>query len=88
MANKTRAAAEPAAEEMTFGPAPEAAPAPHEEPAEFPMPLDEFCVLLSQTERRATLIAAFNSDEVLNGRHADTATAYRTRFAALQRRRA
>lgn len=47
-----------------------------------PMTLQEFCILLSNSDRRVELIAAFNHTETLSGRIKDTAVEYQTRFNA------
>jgi len=44
--------------------------------------LQEFCILLSGSDRRVEMIAAFNYSEQLSGRIKDTASAFRTRYNA------
>lgn len=47
-----------------------------------PVTLQEFCTVLSSTDRRVELIAGFHSVELQAGRIKDTAAAYRSRFEA------
>lgn len=47
-----------------------------------PMTLHEFCVLLSNHDRRVELIGAFNFSETQSGRIKDTATEFKSRFDA------
>lgn len=44
--------------------------------------LDEFCLRLSNSDKRVELIAAFNHVEGKDNRIKDTETAYRSRFDA------
>ena len=49
---------------------------------ETQLTLDEFCMRLSTTDRRAELIGGFHSVEKKNDRQKDTETAFRARFEA------
>lgn len=44
--------------------------------------LNEFCILLSQTDRRVEMIGAFNYSEQQAGRIKDIASAFRARYNA------
>ncbi len=44
--------------------------------------LHEFCIRLSETEKRVELIGGFEADERLNGRKKDSSAAYASRFQA------
>lgn len=48
----------------------------------FPLPLDEFCVRLSKTDRRVEMIGAFNKSEKAAGRVKDTEAAFAERYSA------
>ena len=62
-------------------PAPQSAPiAPA--PDEFPMELQEFCLQLSQVDKRVELIGGFHHTEKAAARLKDTSTAYQARYAA------
>ncbi len=43
--------------------------------------LTEFCIRLSETEKRVELIGGFEADERRNGRKNDTAAAFAARFS-------
>jgi len=47
----------------------------------FPLSLNEFCIRLSQTDKRVEMIGAFNAQEAAAGRHNDTEAAYEARYA-------
>lgn len=64
----------------------EGQPMPGAPEHEFPMELDEFCALLSKTDRRVELIAVFHHLERASGVARDTATNYRARYAAVATR--
>ena len=42
--------------------------------------IDDFCVRLSETDKRVEMISAFNSDERQVGRVSDTADNYASRY--------
>lgn len=63
-----------------------AAPATPAKSGEFPVTLDNFCVELSQTDKRVELIGGFHYTERLAGRYRDVASAYRLRFQAFTTR--
>lgn len=42
--------------------------------------IDDFCVRLSETDKRVEMISAFNSDERQAGRVSDTADNYASRY--------
>lgn len=48
--------------------------------------LDEFCLLLSGSDRRVEMIGAFNHDELQLGHVKDTESNYRSRFDAFAKR--
>lgn len=49
-------------------------------PVTFPLSLQEFCVRLSQTDRRVELIGGFEHSERVAGRHRDTEANYAKRY--------
>lgn len=44
--------------------------------------LNDFCIRLSEVEKRVELISGFNADERRNGRTKDSAEAFSARFSA------
>jgi hypothetical protein len=48
----------------------------------IPLSLHDFCIRLSETEKRVELIAGFEADERSNGRKKDTAANFAVRFQA------
>lgn len=48
--------------------------------------LDEFCLLLSGSDKRVEMIGAFNHDELQLGHVKDTESNYRSRFDAFTKR--
>lgn len=52
------------------------------EQSDFPLTLDEFCLQLSNTDKRVESIGAFHATEKASGRVKDTAPAYSERFNA------
>lgn len=63
-----------------------AAPVQLGEPADYPMPLDEYCARRSATDRRVELIGAFHHDERHHGRLKDTTAAYDERLGVFGNR--
>ena len=51
-------------------------------PDEFPLALEEFCLQLSQVDKRVELIGGFHYTEKVAGRLKDTRQAYQTRYMA------
>lgn len=47
-----------------------------------PLTLDEFCIRLSQVDRRVELIGGFHSVEILAGHFKDFESTYKSRFTA------
>lgn len=60
----------------------DAKPTQPADPAEFPLPLAEFCARLSATDKRVELLSAFAHSETKAGRLKDVQSAYGRRFAA------
>lgn len=52
----------------------------------FPLSLDEWCALTSQTDRRVEMLWAFRMEEMRLGRGKDMPDAYSQRFAAFAQR--
>lgn len=50
--------------------------------SEQALALDEFCMRLSQSDRRVELISGFHFDEKVAGRLRDNEAAYKSRFDA------
>lgn len=59
-----------------------AAPVQSIEPAEYPLPLEEFCTRLSVTDKRVEIIGAFAHAETRAGRIKALATEYAGRYRA------
>lgn len=53
-----------------------------DEVARAPVSLDEFCVRLSNTDRRVEMIGGFAASERAAGRTMDAESAFATRYAA------
>ena len=60
--------------------------APVVEQTDFPMGLEEFCIRLSQTDKRVELLSAFHYTETLAGNVQDTSKAYTQRYTAFTNR--
>jgi ppGpp synthetase/RelA/SpoT-type nucleotidyltranferase len=55
---------------------------PQSEVAEFDLTLQEFCMRLSNIDKRVELIGGFEHSERVAGRAKDTESAYRQRYTA------
>lgn len=67
-------------------PAPAFMAQPAAAPDAFPMPLDEFCSMLSGEGPKVELIGGFHYSESAAGRSKDLPAAYRSRFDAYCKR--